>query len=805
MSGGASATFAPPVPSGARFGTLPVFLTSLSTILGAILFLRFGYAVGNVGLLGALVVILIGHLVTIPTAMAIAEISTNQRVAGGGEYYILSRSFGIITGAAIGIALYLARAVSVAFYVIAFAEAFDPVFTWLEDTVGLPPGALDKRLVSIPAVSLLTALILKKGAQSGMRALYVVVSVLFLSLALFFLGSTDYARPPGLHVLTDASPAGDPLFLVFAICFPAFTGISAGVGLSGDLRDPGRSIPLGTLAATLAGMIIYVLVAVKLAVSASPADLASDQLVMSRIALWGPIIPIGLACATLSSAIGSYLAAPRTLQAIAQDGVFPSPSVNRLFSRTDARTLEPVAATLLTAAIAFAFVLVGDVDFVAQIISMFFIITYGSICAVSALQHFAADPAYRPVFRSRWYVSAFGAFMSLWVMFQISQGYAVLALFLMAVLYVTISRLNENMRGVSNIVQGAIFQLSRRLQVFLQKARKQEDDSWRPAVVCLSQSSFERLGAFELLSWLSHRYGFGTYVHFLPGYVSRATKRQSEEDMRRLVEMAHVSGSNVYLDTMISPSYTTAIAQLLQLPGISGKENNMVLFEFSKEDDSDLESIVDNYQLVASLDFDVVLLGTSRRGFGYRRQLHVWLTPADYENASLMILLAYVLLGHPDWKGGVIKVFSILHAEKLEEERERLYRLIRSGRLPISASNVELIPQEEGKDRRAIVTSSSRDADLVILGFRGEAVRRGGPEVFKGYDGVGNVLFVNTKKEIEIVKEQEDQAVEEASDTLAPAPAPTAVPTTASTDAASSHSTGPPEDATVPKPETPRG
>lgn len=135
---------------------------------------------------------------------------------------------------------------------------------------------------------------------------------------------------------------------------------------------------------------------------------------------------------------------------------------------------------------------------------------------------------------------------------------------------------------------------------------------------------------------------------------------------------------------------------------------------------------------------------------------------------SLMILLAYVLLGHPDWKGGVIKVFSILHADHVEEERERLYRLIRSGRLPISASNVELIPQEAGKDRRVIVNGRSCDADLVILGFRGEAVRRGGPDVFKGYDGVGNVLFVNTKKEIEIVKE-EDEPGEAAPD---PATAP---------------------------------
>ncbi|MCG8701186.1 MAG: hypothetical protein MI922_24240, partial [Bacteroidales bacterium] len=80
------------VKSKAQFGTLEVFVTSVSTILGAILFLRFGWAVGNLGFLTVLGVIVIGHLVTFPTAFAVAEIATNQRVQGGGAYYIISRS-----------------------------------------------------------------------------------------------------------------------------------------------------------------------------------------------------------------------------------------------------------------------------------------------------------------------------------------------------------------------------------------------------------------------------------------------------------------------------------------------------------------------------------------------------------------------------------------------------------------------------------------------------------------------------------------------------------------------------------------
>ena len=121
--------------SGHSFGTAPVFLASISTILGAILFLRFGYAVAHVGLWGSLMIILLGHLVTIPTVLAVSEIATNRRVAGGGAYYIMSRSFGTSIGGSIGIALYLSQAISVAFYMVAFAEAFTPVYEWLAANV----------------------------------------------------------------------------------------------------------------------------------------------------------------------------------------------------------------------------------------------------------------------------------------------------------------------------------------------------------------------------------------------------------------------------------------------------------------------------------------------------------------------------------------------------------------------------------------------------------------------------------------------------------------------------------------------
>ena len=213
----------------AHFGTLPVFMTAISTILGAILFLRFGYAVGHTGFLGALLIIFIGHLVTLPTALAVAEIATNQRVQGGGAYYIISRSFGLNIGATIGITLYLSQAISVSFYVIAFAEAFEPFAIHITDSFPLMNGfaknlLLNKKIIGLTSMIALTVLMLTKGANIGVKALNYVVGILFLSLVLFFIGKPidgyNFSEVNFINKIENS----DSFFYVFTIIFPAFTG-----------------------------------------------------------------------------------------------------------------------------------------------------------------------------------------------------------------------------------------------------------------------------------------------------------------------------------------------------------------------------------------------------------------------------------------------------------------------------------------------------------------------------------------------------------------------------------------------------
>lgn len=724
-----------------KFGTAPVFFTAISTILGAILFLRFGYAVGSIGFWGVILIILLGHMVTIPTALAISELATNKRVEGGGEYFIISRSFGLNIGATIGIALFLSQAISVAFYVIAFTEAFEPLFKWHLDTYGYE---LPRQAISVPAMLLLSLLILRKGANLGVKALYFVVAILFGSLLLFFLGSTEQAGVSSFNLGNASFRNPESFFVIFAIVFPAFTGMTAGVGLSGDLKNPAKSIPLGTTSATFIGMLIYFFVIYKLANSATVDDLLEHQLIMSRIAIWGSIaIPLGLAASTISSALGSVMVAPRTLQALSIDQSFPSKGLNRWLGKGRQKDSEPINASFVTCIIAMVFVILGDVNAVAEIISMFFMVTYGSLCLISFLNHFGSSPSYRPSFRSKWFLSLLGFLISIWVMFKINSAYAFSAVLVMSLLYLVINRYHKDRNGVESIFLNALYQINRNMQVFLQKSGKRKSREWRPSAICISKDSFERDTAFKLLNWISYKYGFGTYLHRIEGYYSKATYQQAQQELDKLIKSFDRMGNHVYVDTLISPSYTSAIAQAIQLPGIAGMENNMVIFEFDKENPDRLDLIIDNYSLARSGNFDFCILGSSPRKFDFEKNIHVWIKSSDTDNANLMILLSFIIGGHPDWKKADIKIFSICKKEQAEETRKQLDELVVSGRLPITTSNIEIIHEQENVAAKEVINKRSSDAGLTIVGFRGETLKHEKTELFLGYNEVGNILFIN--------------------------------------------------------------
>lgn len=746
---------------GHGFGTAPVFLASISTILGAILFLRFGYAVGHLGFLKSLAIVVLGHLVTIPTVLAVSEVATNRRVAGGGAYYIVSRSFGTSIGGTIGIALYLSQAISIAFYMVAFASAFEPLLDELGNRYTDFKWIIDARWISIPSTLILIIIMLTRGANMGVSMLWLICAILAVSLSAFFLGRPDEFitiggesvrfRPETLNI-TEGIKDGDDFGTVFAICFPAFTGMIAGLGLSGDLKNPQRSIPLGTISATLAGMVIYILVAFKLCQSALPEFLANDDFIMAKISAWGPAIFIGLAAASLSSALGSIMVAPRTLQALARDDVLPIPGLNRLMGFGVGKTQEPIPATFVSGVIAIVFVAIGELNFIAQILTMFFLVTYGALCVVSFLEHFAGNPSYRPTFNSRWYVSLLGFIMCGLMMIQIDILFAIISIILILAIYIGLRRGHQEQRGVSGIFQGTMFQLTRWLQTTLQKNRANADESdWRPAIVAITQFGDRRLGHFDLLRWICHRQAFGHFIQFFPGDYSIQEELSARIQVESLIEQTEASGAGIFVDSLICPTFQLALAQVLQMPGISGYSNNSILLEFDKENPEEIDEVMLGSQLAVDSLFNVLVLRSTKYRFGYRSSIHVWVTDDNISNVPMMLLLAYILVGHPEWKKAKIRLFACSGSWDAELEADKLSTFIRDGRLPISMQNVTSVSYDSMEGLEHDVAQRSAQADLVIVGLTAHDINsRDFAEVLQRYQGVNDVLFVHSIEQIAI-------------------------------------------------------
>lgn len=286
--------------------------------------MRANFVVGQAGFIGAVIILIIAKSITFTTSLSISAISTNMPVKGGGAYFLISRVLGAEYGGAIGIALFFALALSIPFYILGFTEALVRSFP------SLTPHFQIITLIS----ALILFFIAFRGAGVAIKTQYVIMIFLFLAIFAFLAGSlwrfnieTFLANLGAGYTPRDAGNSQGPLFsfwVVFAIYFPAVTGIDAGLNMSGDLKDPAESIPRGTLSAVGLGFFIYLLQMFAGAgafpreqLIARPFELLRDN------ALFGfsILVILGVIAATLSSALGSFLGAPRVLQAVSRDKV----------------------------------------------------------------------------------------------------------------------------------------------------------------------------------------------------------------------------------------------------------------------------------------------------------------------------------------------------------------------------------------------------------------------------------------------------------------------------------------------------
>ena len=408
-----------------KFGTFGgVFTPDVLTILGVIMFLRLGWVVGNAGLLGAILIILMAKVITFCTGMSMSSITTNIKIGAGGPYSIISKSLGLEAGGSIGIPFYVSQTLSAALYIIGFTEGWLMIFP--------AHNAL--------LVSLITAIVLfvvsYSGAKYAIRVQYVIFVLIILSIISFF-----FTQAQPVDKITLIGRFEDASFWqVFAIFFPAVTGIMAGANLSGDLKNPRKSIPMGTLAAIGFTLVIYVLMAFFSAKFISPEELRSNQMFMVDYAFWGPLIIIGILAATFSSALGSLIGAPRILQALAKQQTIPYSS----FFQKVSSSHEPRNAILLTVGIIVISLLLGDLNALATIITLFFLITYGMLNLVVFIQQSMKIISFRPTFKISRAIPFIGSFGKFLIMILISPIFSLLAIITIVFLYIWLSKKGLN-------------------------------------------------------------------------------------------------------------------------------------------------------------------------------------------------------------------------------------------------------------------------------------------------------------------------------------------------------------------------
>jgi len=625
--------------SARRFGTFGgVFVPNVLTILGVILFLRAGWVVGNAGLFGALAILVIANLISLFTSLSLSAISTNTRVGAGGAYFLVSRSLGLEIGASIGVPLFFAQAISVAFYLVGFTESLQFLF----------PN-LDARLVSSAVLAGFFALAWL-GTGFIVKVQYGILACLALSLVSFFAGWSP-VESPALNLYPDFT-AGHTFWTVFAIFFPAVTGIMSGVSMSGDLKDPSRNIPRGTLAAVVLTFGIYAAELVWLALNADRERLVGNALVMREIARLPELIFLGLWAATLSSALASLAAAPRTLQALAHDHVVP-----RLFAKGHPVTREPRFALVVSAAIAEACILIGDLDLIAPIITMFFLATYGMVNLVAGLERLVSNPSYRPSFKVHWALSLLGAAGCAFVMFLIHPIATLVAFVVIAGIYSLLTRVR--VRGAWGDMWSGFWFAFTRFALLRFEASRQHLRNWRPVILVLAGNPKERPQLVRFADWFESRRGFLFLARIVTGEWEQILPRQEalQESMQGFIREEGLSAVG---KSVVADDFEQGVLTLLQVAGLGQFQPNTVMVGWS--DDAVRQAVFARaLRKILELERNLVVYAEAEPTGPLEPRIDVWWYAKD--NGSLMLTLAHLLKGNLRWRNHTIRVLRIIADE----------------------------------------------------------------------------------------------------------------------------------------------
>ncbi len=703
------------LPKGPKlFGTFAgVFTPTLLTILGVIMYLRLGWVVGNAGLLGGLLIIALANGITLCTGLSLSSIATNTRLGAGGPYAIISKSLGFEVGGSVGVPLYLSQGLAVAMYVFGFREGWTWVFP--EHPAILVDLAVFAVVFGIAYLS----------ASLAFKIQYVVMAVIALSLVSIF-AAPDFLRGVGGEVQLWGSYPGAPedgfrgtsFWLVFAVFFPAATGVMAGANMSGELKNPRKSIPLGTLSAIAVSLVIYVLLTVWMVRAATPEELVSNYTVMIDKALWGPVVLAGLLGATFSSALTSLVGAPRIMQALGKDGLVPGG--NWLAQTTGG---EPRRAMLVTGVIVLAALLLRDLNVIAPMITMFFLITYAVINIVMLAEASLGLMSFRPTFHLPRVVPLLGALGCVFAMFIVNPAVGLLAVAVVGGIYFWIT-----WRGVAprtGTVRSGIFAAfaewaaGKVIALDMTASR-----AWKPSLLVPVLDPATLRGELRLLIDVCRPEGSVKLLGI-------ATTETVADLTPRIERLARTLRKNDVLTTSAvidSAGFATGVVTGVQALRSAFFAPNVLFLNLPHHPEryDELRNIVKETR---RLEVGVMLLALHEEaGLGMSKVVNLWVRPRpeglslqdylDRSDLNLGILIALRLA--KAWEANLNLITVIPDEDEAQAAWEHLNELRDLARIPESARSEVMVGAFEA------CVAEAPQSDIDVMGLRREG---GGPDL----------------------------------------------------------------------------
>lgn len=709
-----------------KFGTFGgVFTPSILTIFGLIMFMRSNYVVGNAGVFQSFIILTISSGITFLTALSISAISSNTPVSSGGAYFLISRVLGPGFGTAIGIALFLAQAISIPFYILGFVEAYCNTF---------PQHAPYYSVIAFGTLFILFVLTWI-GTGGIIKIQYFLLIALLFAIGTFLFGSwqsfSDVTFDENLHSHYDE---GMNIWTMFAIYFPAVTGIMAGVNMSGDLKDPKKSIPKGTLWAVGLGFVVY---AIQIVISsgAFEAEVLKSQpfiILVKCAGTLGFMVIAGVFIATLSSAIGSYLGAPRVLQALSADETI---SFLRPFGKLTDKG-EPRNALIASFFIGILVIrFAGDgtdmngLNMVAEIVSMVFLYTYGMTNLAAFVESSGANPSFRPKFRFfHWSTALIGAIGCLWTAFMINPTSAGISLALIAVLYY-MARRNQAGANFSDARRGFIYsRVSRNMQLL--SKMEETSKNWRPTILVFVGVLNKRVNLVKLSKWLGNDSGIVSLASVITGPIKESLPKKEEAEAQ-LVHFIENNKLDLYPEVVIMEDFDKELGAFIQGHSLSPIKPNIILFGWPTKEDR-LNSFYSHMRTIRALNKNYVTMVD--RGFflkhGSKKYIDCWWRGC--ENGSLMVMIAYLISQSAEWENTTIRLLRIV-----SNENERDANLCEMEAMALEA-RIEVEPTIIISDRPfpELLTSNSKESQLVVMGL--DIPREGAEE--KHYSSIETLL-----------------------------------------------------------------